>query len=80
MGDFVVLMRKRYGKEINWFKVLGGMTVAVSIEGDVFRGNLSQIMRNTSHHRCIEDIMSLFLEVSHLRSSPIPKSSHGKNS
>jgi hypothetical protein len=70
-------MRKRYGSEINWFKVLGGMTVAISIEADIFRGNLAQIMRNTSHHKCIEEIMNLFLEVSKPISSNSPKLSHG---
>jgi hypothetical protein len=54
MNDFVIVMKKRYGNEINWFKVLGGMTVAVSIEAEVFKLNLMQIMRNTSHHQCIE--------------------------
>lgn len=33
-------MKQRYGNEINWFKVLGGMTVAVSIESDIFKANL----------------------------------------
>lgn len=80
MEDFVILMRKRYGSEINWFKVLGGMTVAVSIEAEVFRSNLAQIMRNTSHHRCIDQIISLFLEVTHLRPSPTSKSSPGTTS
>ncbi len=54
MKDFVVIMNKRYGNEINWFKVLGGMTVSVSIEAEVFRLNLAQIMKNTNHHNCIE--------------------------
>jgi hypothetical protein len=31
MKNFIYLMKQRYGNEINWFKVLGGMTVAVSI-------------------------------------------------
>jgi uncharacterized protein YpuA (DUF1002 family) len=65
MEDFVIVMRKRYGSEINWFKVLGGMTVAISIESDVFRNNLAQVMRNTSHHKCMDQIMNLLLEVSH---------------
>ena len=54
MEDFVIVMRKRYGSEINWFKVLGGMTVAISIEAEVFRSNLGQVMRNTSHHKCMD--------------------------
>lgn len=54
MSDFVIIMKKRYGNEINWFKVLGGMTVAISIEDYTFKLNLLQIMKNTCHNRCID--------------------------
>jgi len=37
LRDFVIMMKKRYGSEINWFKVVGGMTVSISIESASFK-------------------------------------------
>ena len=36
MNDWVAVMRRRYGNEANWFKVLGGMTVAMWIDVGTF--------------------------------------------
>ena len=63
MKNFIYLMKQRYGNEINWFKVLGGMTVAVSIQSDIFKANLYEILKNSSHHKCIEQLMTLFADV-----------------
>jgi hypothetical protein len=40
LRDFVILMKKRYGSEINWFKVVGGLTVSVSIDEASFKSNV----------------------------------------
>lgn len=63
LRDFVILMKRRYGNEINWFKVVGGMTVSVSIEAAPFRSNLQQILRNTPHRQCVAGIVEMFAEV-----------------
>ena len=37
---FKRIMEKQYGSEINWFKVLGGVTIAVKIDKNVCKKNL----------------------------------------
>ena len=37
---FKKVMEKMYGSEINWFKILGGVTIAVKIEKNICRKNL----------------------------------------
>ena len=39
------------------------MTVAVSIEMEIFKANLYEILKNSSHHKCIEQLMMLFADV-----------------
>ena len=56
-------MKTRYGSEYNWFKVVGGLTVSISIEKAFFSENISQLMRNTPHARCSSTVVSLFLNV-----------------
>ena len=52
MKDLVLMMKRRYGNKSNWFKVLGGLTVSVSIEAEMFRVNLQHVLRNTSQYNC----------------------------
>ena len=63
LGDWVVVMRRRYGNEVNWFKVLGGMTVAMSIEASTFIDNLRHILKNTIHRHCWSSIVEQFFMV-----------------
>ncbi len=56
-------MRRLYGSSKNWFKVLGGLTVSITIESAVFMRSLSRILCNTSHTNCAEGLTKLFLKV-----------------
>ena len=53
LRDFILIMKKRYGKEINWFKVISGMTVSVTIQIDTFKENIKEIMKNSRHSKCV---------------------------
>jgi hypothetical protein len=37
---YAFTMKKRYGNEINWFRIMGGMTVAISINPNIFKKNM----------------------------------------
>jgi hypothetical protein len=56
-------MRRLYGSSKNWFKVLGGLTVSITIESPVFTRSLARILCNTSHTTCAESLTNLFLKV-----------------
>jgi hypothetical protein len=49
-------MSKRYGSEMNWFKMMGGLTISMNISLEIFNSNLLKIMKNTNHNNCIENI------------------------
>jgi hypothetical protein len=56
------------------------MTVAVSIESEVFKANLFEILKNSSHHKCVQQLMTLFADVLTLLFSPKRKESLGISS
>lgn len=59
----VRLLAMQHGSEKNWFKVLGGMTIAVTIEKNVFKANLIRLLRNTVHYKCSDKLIAMFTEV-----------------
>jgi hypothetical protein len=56
-------MRRLYGSSKNWFKVLGGLTVSITIDAVVFMRSLTRILCNTIHTNCAEGLTKLFLKV-----------------
>lgn len=75
-------MKRLYGSEKNWFRGLGGLTVAITINTSAFKFSISTIMRNTSHANCTEDIVKVFLKVifNSLYSNQAAQISNGKDS
>lgn len=66
LNTLTKIMRRLYGNEKNWFKVLGGFTVAMTIDHNTFRRNLMKILCNTSHAGCVDSLTELFLKVNDL--------------
>jgi hypothetical protein len=56
-------LKKLYGNEKNWFKMLGGYTIAVSIDRNVFKSSLKKILLHTVHIHCVDAIIAVFLNV-----------------
>jgi hypothetical protein len=60
-------LAKLYGGERNWFKVLGGFTIAMTIDRSIFKANLGRVLSHTPHSGCVEAITGIFLEVDLMR-------------
>lgn len=60
LHTFIKIMKRLYGSEKNWFKALGGLTVAVTIDPGLFKRSVAKVLRNTSHISCTEEITRLF--------------------
>ena len=52
LGTLTKILRSLYGSERNWFKVLGGLTISVTIEKSTFKKSIAKILCNTSHAGC----------------------------
>jgi hypothetical protein len=59
----VRVLKKLYGNEKNWFKVLGGFTIAITIDQNVFKRNVSKVLSHSPHTGCVEMITAEFLKV-----------------
>lgn len=57
------MLRRIYGNDKNWFKVLGGFTIAITIDVQIFRRNIMKLLNNTAHAGCIDAIINIFLNV-----------------
>lgn len=55
-------MRRRFGSEINWFRAVGGLTVCITLDVRTFKNNLAEIMKNTCHSECMENIVLQFVD------------------
>ncbi len=49
-----------YGNQNNWFRALGGQSIAMMIDYVTFKKKITKILFNTSHYRCVPNLMKIF--------------------
>lgn len=57
------ILRRNHGSERNWFKVLGGLTISVTIDPTTFKKSVAKVLCNTSHSNCASELVQYFLKV-----------------